>query len=310
MRFILTGFVLLLSISAFSQQLYSRAFGERTNPAILFLHGGPGYNCSTFEVTTAQTLAAAGFYVIVYDRRGEGRSDYSEAKYTFKQSFKDIKSLLKAYEVDEVALIGHSFGGILATEFALKNKDLVKNVVLVGAPVSLQESFKTIIDSSRQIYTDTYDKVNMRYLNKLDNMDSTSLDYAVYCFSHAMQNGFYSTKEQTAEAKAIFEQFKSDSTLINFAAKMTQEATYGFWKNESYTTLDLSTKIKELKAIGIPVYGLYGKEDGLYSEQQIMDLSELIGSENLKYLDQCSHSVYIDQQATFIEALKLWLLNN
>jgi proline iminopeptidase len=71
--------ILLLVLSVgiqqnFAQELYSRAFGNAKDTPILFLHGGPGYNCAGFEVSTAQELANNGFYVIVYDRRGEGRS--------------------------------------------------------------------------------------------------------------------------------------------------------------------------------------------------------------------------------------------
>ena len=307
MKSILAIILLSLTFITFSQELYSRAFGEKSDPAILFLHGGPGYNCSTFEVTSAQALADAGFYVIVYDRRGEGRSESAKAKFTFKESYKDIKTLYKQYQIETTTLMGHSFGGILAANFAEANPKLVESVVLVGAPVSLQESFKTIIDSSEQIYRKTYDKVNMGYINKLKKMDSTSLDYAVHCFSHAMQNGFYSTATVTDEAKVIFETHKTDTILQNYATKMTQAPTYGFWKNENYTTLDLSVQLKELNSNGIPVYGLYGEEDGLYSKKQISDLEEIIGKEQLKYLANCSHSVYIDQQKAFIGALVGWL---
>lgn len=59
---------------ATAAEIYSAAYGKASDPAVIFLHGGPGYNSLDFEVTTAQKLADQGFYVIVYDRRGEGRS--------------------------------------------------------------------------------------------------------------------------------------------------------------------------------------------------------------------------------------------
>jgi proline iminopeptidase len=278
-----------------------------SNPAIIFLHGGPGYNCSTFEVTTAQKLADAGFFVIVYDRRGEGRSNPMKAKFNFKESYKDLKSLYSIYEIESASLIGHSFGGIVATKFAKSNLKMMDALVLVGAPVSLQESFLTIIASSKKIYTEQNDKSNLNYLNMLADMDPKSLEYATYCFAHAMQNGFYSTATPMDEANALFESFKADSTLQKFAADMTPQPTQGFWKNEDYTSLDLSSDLAKLKAKGLPVYGLYGKEDGLYSPEQIEDLKSNIGSENVKYLDNCSHSVFIDQQSVFITWMKTWV---
>ena len=71
--------------------------------------------------------------------------------------------------------------------------------------------------------------------------------------------------------------------------------------------MHLKRQLKKLKNEGISIYGLYGKEDGLYSEEQISDLGFIIGKENLKYLTNCSHSVYIDQQKAFIGALVGWL---
>ena len=80
---------LLLSIIFFlnadAQEIYSKTFGNPNHEPILFLHGGPGYNCANFEATTAQKLANNGFFVIVYDRRGEGRSKDTNAQFTFQK---------------------------------------------------------------------------------------------------------------------------------------------------------------------------------------------------------------------------------
>ena len=51
---------------------------------------------------------------------------------------------------------------------------------------------------------------------------------------------------------------------------------------------------------------LYGKDDGLFSETQIKNIENLIGEEHLKYISNCSHNLFIDQQTTFINALKEW----
>lgn len=65
--------MIFIFLSAYSQQLYIKTFGDPHHPAIVFIHGGPRGNSVLFEGTTAQKLADKGFYVIVYDRRGEGR---------------------------------------------------------------------------------------------------------------------------------------------------------------------------------------------------------------------------------------------
>ena len=81
-----------------------------------------------------------------------------------------------------------------------------------------------------------------------------------------------------------------------------------FSKNEKYTTIDLSGYIKDLVNKKMKVYGLYGQEDGLYSAQQVIELNLILGSiDNLAYFDHCSHSIFMDQQDKFIDALKKWL---
>lgn len=300
-------FVLLLffALPVNAQNLYVRTFGQNTSTPIIFLHGGPGYNCASFEVSTAQKLADAGYYVIVYDRRGEGRSE-SKAQFTFQQSREDLIGIMDSLKISSSHFIGHSFGGMLAVNLAEKLPVKVRSITLVGAPVSLQESFKTIIDSCEKIYRQKEDKTNLSYLKMLKGMDSTSIQYSSYCFMHAMQNGFYSPKNPSADALKLYALFKTDSILIANAAKMGHTQPRGFWKNEAYTTMNLSPSIQKLVNSKLPVFGLYGKEDGLYSKKQIEDLALLIGEDQLLYLDNCSHSVFVDQQQLFIDAIKNW----
>jgi len=303
---ITTTIFLLVTILSHGQTMYSKTFGNAKDTPVIFLHGGPGYNCVNFEVTTAQKLADHGFFVIVYDRRGEGRSPDPTATFTFKETFDDLNTLYQNNNLKKAILIGHSFGGVVATLFAANYPDQIKSILLVGAPISLQETFKTIILKSKSIYQSKNDSINLKYISMLETMDKASIEYSSYCFFHAMQNGFYSPKNPTDEAKHIYAMFRTDTTLVKYASQMTYQAPQGFWQNEKYTTIDLTAALTKLKAEKININGLYGKEDGLYSSQQVLALQNVIGSDNLKYFDNCSHNVFIDQQTLFIDAIKAW----
>ena len=304
-------FVTIICLLAFTvthaQGLYTKTFGNSKDMPLIFLHGGPGYNAASFEATTAQKLADNGFYVIVYDRRGEGRSSDKKATFTFQQTFDDLNEVYKNAGITKAALVGHSFGGVVATLYAKAYPGNVSSIILVGAPVSLQETFKTIIRTSKEIYLAKKDSVNLLYITMLENMNKASLEYGSYSFMHAMQNGFYSPKLPTDEAKQIYATFRTDTLLVKHAAKMTYEGPQGFWKNEKYTTIDLEKDIQYLAAGNIKLYALYGKEDGLYAATQVDLLSSIIGKNNLQYLDNCSHSVFIDRQSAFIDAIKTWV---
>lgn len=306
-KIILSSTLCFLSIGLFAQELYIKSFGNKENPAIIFLHGGPGYNSASFEQSTAQTLADSGFFVLVYDRRGEGRSTKKDASFTLKQTHEDLLVIYKRFQLKKATLIGHSFGGMVGTLFSEKYPDKVKALVLVGAPITLQKSFKTIISSAKQIYIEKDDKGSLGYISLLENMDTTTMPYASYTFMHAMQNGFYSTKTPNEKARLLYASFKTDTVLAKHGSKMTYEAPQAFWKNEQYTTIDLSQNLKNLVQLKVPIYGFYGKEDGLYAPRQIEDLRAIIGGENVLYLENCSHSVFIDRQENFIKNLKTWV---
>lgn len=300
-------FVLLFSIyNGGAQELYSKTFGNANDTPILFLHGGPGYNSAGFEISTAQELANDGFFVIVYDRRGEGRSTDVNAKFTFQETFDDIIGIYKKYNLKKANLIGHSFGGIVATLFTEKYPEKVSTLELVSTPISLPETFKTILQSSRKIYTAKNDATNLNYIDMIEKMDPTSVEYYAYSFGHAMQNGFYSPKKMSEEAKAIYSKSSKDASFM-YASQMSREAPQGFLKNENYTSIDLTKTLQKLVSNKAKIYGLYGKDDGLYSPEQIAQLQKIIGSDNLNYFDDCSHNVFMDQQSLFINSIKNWV---
>ena len=123
---------------------------------------------------------------------------------------------------------------------------------------------------------------------------------------NGMQNGFYSTKTPTEEAKEQYKMLQSDKEMMSLNKQMNFKAPAGFANNESYTTIDLTEGIDNVMKQDIEVYGIYGKEDGLFSEEQVNSLAEQIGEDNMLYLDNCSHNVFVDRQTEFIEAIVEW----
>lgn len=287
--------------------LYIKTFGNKSHTPIIFLHGGPGYNCAAFEFTTAQKLSDQNYFVIVYDRRGEGRSEDTNAKHSFDEAINDIKSIQEHFGFTKINLIGHSFGGMLAVKFAEKYPELTDKIVLVGAPINLQESFKHIIQKSKSIYEEKGDNNNLRYITMLEKMDTTTMQYASYCFMHAMQNGFYSPKMPTEDAKGIYKLFSLNPTLKLYSSSMTQYPPSAFAKNDNYTNLNLKSNISNLIKNGTKIFGIYGKEDGLYATKQVEELNNILGEKNLVYYDNCSHNCFVDQQSSFINDLTNWL---
>lgn len=310
LRFLLLFCFLFCTNELFSQNLYVQTFGKSTDPALFFLHGGPGYNCASFEGTIAPRLANAGFYVVVYDRRGEGRSPDPNATYTLAQSLEDLRLLYKQLDLQQALLVGHSFGGFVATLFAAQYPQQVRGLVLVSTPPNLQATFEHIRARCTAIYETQGDATNLYYMRLLADMDSHSMEYASYCFAHAIQNGFYHPSQPLAEAQTLYQQLATHPTLQPYVTQMTGEAPIGFWKNDRYTSMDLVPYLQNVLKQQTPILGLYGQEDGLLAPTQIVELTNLIGPKQMHHWDHCSHSVFIDRPLLFVQTISNYWSSN
>ncbi|MFC4619578.1 alpha/beta fold hydrolase [Camelliibacillus cellulosilyticus] len=113
---------------------------HQTNPMIL-IHGGPGGNHYTFERTAGRALARH-FTLIYYEQRGSGRSDQAGdwATYTIPYLTQDLRALLDYFAIEKADLLGYSFGGELALEFALAYPDRVSQLILLGPSIGDHET--------------------------------------------------------------------------------------------------------------------------------------------------------------------------
>ena len=71
--------------------------------------------------------------VIALDMRGHGLSDKPGSGYDMPQIIEDLETALTLLKVKgKIVLVGHSFGGAVVTEYALKNPDRVERLVLIA----------------------------------------------------------------------------------------------------------------------------------------------------------------------------------
>ncbi len=113
---------------------YRVAGGERSSaPPLVFLHGGPGYSSHSFSVLEGPRLEGA-LRVVYYDQRGAGRSERPwTGHYQLDTLVEDVEALRRTLGVPQIAVMGHSFGGLLALEYAARYPEHVSRLVLVGA---------------------------------------------------------------------------------------------------------------------------------------------------------------------------------
>ncbi|MFC0778182.1 alpha/beta fold hydrolase [Flavobacterium sp. HJSW_4] len=303
MKLLVTVLFLTISLFANGQNLYIKTYGNEKNKTIIFIHGGPSGNATLFEGTTAQKLADLGFYVIAYDRRGEGRSTDPDAKFTFEEAFQDINSIYKKYHLKKAVLLSHSFGGLVATLYTNKYPQNVSALVLAGALFSQQETYDHILNTLKKKYNN--DSEQLKKISIVENLNKNSAEYRKGCYELAGENGFFKMPNPTVESKKLYADYEAGEFYkTNIRNK---NAPLVFYQNEKLNNIDSRPFLKKIKAAGVPIYGIYGKEDGVFSSAQINSMKTITGEKHFAFLDNCSHYLFVDQQAAFLSNLKNWL---
>jgi proline iminopeptidase len=104
---------------------------------IVVLHGGPDFD-HTYLLPELDRLAAS-FRLIYYDQRGRGRScpDIRPEDVGIESEMADLDALRKQLRLDTVAVLGHSWGCVLAMEYAARHPARVSHLILMNtAPAS------------------------------------------------------------------------------------------------------------------------------------------------------------------------------
>lgn len=303
MKSLLFAFFFTISLFASGQNLYIKTYGNKKEKALIFIHGGPSGNSTLFEGTTAQKLADLGFYVIIYDRRGEGRSADPEAKITYGEAFDDLNLIYKKYNLKKATLLAHSFGGLVATLYTEKYPQNVSGLVLAGALFSQQETYDHILNSLK-----TSHKGDSKTLNKIsyvEKLDQNSAGYRKHCFDLASDNDYFKMPNPTKASKKLYANY--EESIFNKTNIRNKNAPLLFYKNEKQNNIDSRPSLNKIKKNGIPIYAIYGKEDGVFSSAQIKSIKGMAGENHFALLENCSHYLFVDQQNQFLQNIQKWL---
>lgn len=116
-----------MHITADGAELFVERVGS--GPPVLMLHGGLGVDHSYFRPDFDQL---ADICEVVYlDHRGNGRSDEAQDPTTIESLADDAAGVIRSL-VGRSAVVGHSFGGFVAQELALRHPDVVEKLVLLS----------------------------------------------------------------------------------------------------------------------------------------------------------------------------------
>jgi proline iminopeptidase len=128
-------------LEADGARLYVREIGQGW--PIVILHGGPDFD-HEYLLPDMDRLAAS-FRLVYYDQRGRGRSFSGEGPddVSLASELEDIDRVRAWTGSSSVAVLGHSFGGLLAMEYAVHYPRAVSHLVLMNtAPASHADNLR------------------------------------------------------------------------------------------------------------------------------------------------------------------------
>jgi proline iminopeptidase len=123
-------------------KVWTKRFGNNPRIKLLLLHGGPGATHEYFEALE-NDLAAAGVEFIYYDQLGSTYSDQptDTSLWTIDRFVDEVEQVRVALGLDKdnFYLLGHSWGGILAAEYALRHGDHIKGLIISSMMMSVPD---------------------------------------------------------------------------------------------------------------------------------------------------------------------------
>ncbi len=117
-----------VSVDGYTVKTYSFGAGD---DVVLCLNGGPGLPCDYLREAHS-CLKTKGYRVVAFDQLGTGASDRPDdpSLWTIARYVEEVETVRTALGLGKVHLLGHSWGGWLAIDYALTYPEALRTVIL------------------------------------------------------------------------------------------------------------------------------------------------------------------------------------
>jgi len=270
---------------------YYKVVGEDTGkPPLLVLHGGPG-SAHNYMLALA-ALAEEGRQIVFYDQLGGGISDRPKDDSLWTTTFfvEEVDRVRKHLGLQDIHLLGHSWGGMLAIEYMLTKPKGVRSITLASAMISMP-LYQTEVEKLKK---DLPDRVYAALIKHETAGTTDSAEYAeamrVYDARHIFRGKLW--PKQFSSANPAF----GDSYKLMWGA------------SEAYANGRLKKwdKLNQLKEITIPTLITSGQYDELTPEQALITQANIPGSE-IKIFTAGSHCAHIEYPEEYVAVVEEFL---
>jgi proline iminopeptidase len=261
--------------------LYAREIG-RGQP-IIVLHGGPDFD-HTYFVPDMDRLSNS-YRLLYYDQRGRGKSAdrVQPEAVTLDSEIADLDKVRQYFQLNSTAVLGHSWGAVLALEYVIRHPDRVSRLILMNPAPASAADFTQLRKERAKMGTD------------LDRLTAIAATDSFRQGDPDTVAAFYRIHFRPALARSE----DLDKVIASLRASFTKDGILKARKIEDRLTEEtwLSPKgydlLPKLGAVRVPALVIYGDHDFIPADTA-SHIAHAIPGARLVTLKDCGHFSYLE----------------
>jgi proline iminopeptidase len=286
--------VIPITTSKGNFNVWTKRIGNNPKIKLLLLNGGPGATHEYFECFE-NFLPAEGIEIIYYDQLGCGNSDNPNdvALWDLARYVEEVEQVRKALNLDasNFYLLGHSWGGILAMEYALKYQNNMKGLIISNMMSSCPEYGKY----ADEVLAKQMDPKVLAELNQIE----AAKDFTNPRYMELLIPNFYEKHILRLPAKDWPEPVNRSMGKLNQSLYVTMQGPSEFGISGKLEKWDRKA---DLKNITIPTLVIGAKYDTM-DPKHMEEMSKLVQNGTYLFCPKGSHMDFYDDQKVYFEGL-------
>jgi proline iminopeptidase len=262
--------------------LYARDVG-RGRP-IVVLHGGPDFD-HTYLLPDLDRLADS-YRLLYYDQRGRGRSaeGVRAEDVTLASDIADLDKLREHFKLSSTTVLGHSWGTVLALEYAIRHPERVSRLILMNPAPASAADYQQFRKERREKMGADLDRI--RAVAATDSFKGGDPD-AVVAYYRIHFKAALARPEDYERLMAIMKPSFTTSEAILKARHVEDRLMDDTWSLDGYDLLP------KLRSLTVPTLVIYSDHDFIPSFVA-EHIAEALPAARLVTMKDCGHFAYLE----------------
>lgn len=273
-------------------KVWTKRFGNNPRIKILLLHGGPAMTHEYMECFES-FFPREGFEFYEYDQLGSYYSDQptDSSLWTTARFVEEVEQVRKAIgaDKDNFYLLGNSWGGILAMEYALKYQDNLKGLLVANMMASCPEYGRY----AEEVLAKQMDTAVLREVKALEDKG----DFANPRYMELLIPNFY--KQHLCRLEEWPDGFNRAMKHANGTIYTLMQGPSEFGISGRLANWDVKARLKELHVPTLMIGAKFDTMDPKAMEEQ----SKLVQHGRYLYCPNGSHLAMWDDQQVFMDGV-------